>query len=465
MTVLRWRVATQFGQTVDEAHYVLYGRFPALSYFDHPPLVGWIQMLFGHLPIGELLRARLPAMLLSLLTSKLAYDYLLTKNISQKNTFYALAALNLTPMFNTMSVALLPDTLLMPLTFLIISGTEKVMAKSTYRNWLLLGLWLGLAGLSKYTAALYIFALVLIFLQKNRWKEILKAPLWVGVLPALLLVSPVLIWNIRNHFSSFQYQADHVLTLNSGILNNLGSSFAIQLISWGVGPFAVALLGYAVLMKNFFKLRSFAISAVFASVFLMFFTYVAVSEVLLPHWMLMFFVVMVPLSFGHFLERKVFSRTLLLSMVISALLSFALLFEIAFKIFPTTATAALYEGVTGWDDAMTEAGHKLDAIEKPQKALAVMNWTLGSRAMYYNKTRFPVFVIDTRRDQFDIWTPQSPVGFDLLVVVEAGKKEEHLRHLNCDQLTTSGEKTSYIKNVPVNRFLYYHCANFSGYKE
>src|SRR3990167_7616837 len=31
------------GLSVDEAHYLLYAAHPALSYFDHPPLVGWVQ--------------------------------------------------------------------------------------------------------------------------------------------------------------------------------------------------------------------------------------------------------------------------------------------------------------------------------------------------------------------------------------------------------------------------------------
>jgi hypothetical protein len=32
-----------FELSVDEAHYLLYAKHMAWSYFDHPPLVGWIQ--------------------------------------------------------------------------------------------------------------------------------------------------------------------------------------------------------------------------------------------------------------------------------------------------------------------------------------------------------------------------------------------------------------------------------------
>ncbi len=94
-----------------------------------------------------------------------------------------------------------------------------------------------------------------------------------------------------------------------------------------------------------------------------------------------------------------------------------------------------------------------------------MNWTLGSRAMYYNRTEFPVFVIDKRKDQFDIWNRQDPAAFDLLVMVETEKAVDHLAHLDCASLRLVGKKTTLIKDVPVNDFMYYHCANFAGYKE
>ena len=31
--------------STDEAHYALYALHPDWSYFDHPPLVGWIQII------------------------------------------------------------------------------------------------------------------------------------------------------------------------------------------------------------------------------------------------------------------------------------------------------------------------------------------------------------------------------------------------------------------------------------
>ncbi len=464
ITALRLRVAGQFGLTVDEAHYVLYGKLLDWSYFDHPPLVGWVQGLFQLLAVDHLIKARLAAILISVLTSKLIFDYLVSKDVSSRNSLFAVILLNLTPMFNAMSVALLPDTLLMPLTILIVSSTEKILSQPTLKNWALMGLWLGLAGLSKYTAALYIISLVIIFISKNKIKEILKINLWIGVLIAMTLISPVLYWNIKNHWVSLQYQSDHVFTLDSSVLKNLGASFAIQLFSWGIGPFLISLLIYFRMLKNLKRESKYFVALVFLTVFLLFFVYIAVSTPLLPHWMLIYFILAIPLTTAYLLENKLFLKTLNLAGLGSAVLSFALLFELGFRIFPAEYTATLYEGITGWNQIMSEANEKLVTVTNPKKALAVMNWTLGSRAKYYNADNTEVFVIDQRFDQFDIWAPQSGIGYDLIAIIEANKKDEHLSHLQCAQLTAVGEITNSIKNVPVNHFLYYHCANFSGYK-
>jgi len=45
VTVIHFVFGFILGLSVDEAHYALYALHPDLSYFDHPPLVGWLQIL------------------------------------------------------------------------------------------------------------------------------------------------------------------------------------------------------------------------------------------------------------------------------------------------------------------------------------------------------------------------------------------------------------------------------------
>ncbi len=82
-TAVRLAVAPTFGFGTDEAHYVLYAKFLDLSYFDHPPLVGWIHMLFYYTLGANEFLARLPAILLFTVTSFLCYRL----TLSQTPTF------------------------------------------------------------------------------------------------------------------------------------------------------------------------------------------------------------------------------------------------------------------------------------------------------------------------------------------------------------------------------------------
>ena len=59
-------LALALGLSVDEAHYALYAAHPALSYFDHPPLVGWLQIPFVWLGGADWLLRVVPLVLWSI---------------------------------------------------------------------------------------------------------------------------------------------------------------------------------------------------------------------------------------------------------------------------------------------------------------------------------------------------------------------------------------------------------------
>jgi hypothetical protein len=67
------------------------------------------------------------------------------------------------------------------------------------------------------------------------------------------------------------------------------------------------------------------------------------------------------------------------------------------------------------------AGEKAAQLAQATKAngIAVQNWTLGSRAAWYAQP-VPVFVLDQRQDQFDLWFGQLPAGANVLVINWSG---------------------------------------------
>ncbi len=69
VAVLRLALAPYVGLGVDEAHYVLYALNLDLSYFDHPPLVGWIQYIFTSIFSTNEFGARVAAIIIGFLTA------------------------------------------------------------------------------------------------------------------------------------------------------------------------------------------------------------------------------------------------------------------------------------------------------------------------------------------------------------------------------------------------------------
>jgi hypothetical protein len=71
----------------------------------------------------------------------------------------------------------------------------------------------------------------------------------------------------------------------------------------------------------------------------------------------------------------------------------------------------------GWKVAGQKAAELANATNS--NGIAVQNWTLGSRAAWYAKP-IPVFVLDQRQDQFDLWFGQIPRGAKIILVNWSG---------------------------------------------
>ena len=198
-----------FGQ--DEAYTLVVSRKLALSYFDHPPLHQWIAH-YTALEFGETVWARLPFVLLFAATTWLMFA--LTRNLFGASAgLIALVALNLSPYFLVSAGGwVTPDG---PLLFCLAAAAltlsrlffEPTDRREAWRLWLLAGLFLGLAGLSKYSAALTavgVFAFLIIGPRQRRWLG--DPAFYAGVLVAAAIVSPVFIWNAEHSWASFAFQ-------------------------------------------------------------------------------------------------------------------------------------------------------------------------------------------------------------------------------------------------------------------
>lgn len=247
--VFRLMLAASLGLGVDETYTLATARDLSLSYFDHPPLHYWL--IHALMPIlGDGRAARLPFVLLFAGSSWLLFA--LTRQLfGAQAGVRAVLALNLSAFFTLSGGGVVPDG---PLQFFLLA-TALVLARglfpagdppSPWSTWMFAGLWLGLAGLSKYHGALFALGLLIYLVSVPARRALLRHPApWVGALIALILVSPVLVWNMQHHWVSLGFQAGRGLPqgirVDQVFTNILGQM--VWVLPWIFVPLVVAAWG------------------------------------------------------------------------------------------------------------------------------------------------------------------------------------------------------------------------------
>ena len=208
----------------DEAYTVVVTRFPTLSYFDHPPLgfdfARFSAWLFGsEAPFV----VRLPHVLMGSLSAWLIF--LVTRRaFGARAGFWAVAAYSIAPFFFVSAGHfVVPDG---PLNLFILLALWLVLPDllgeqaPNAKRWLLAGLALGAALLSKYTAVLFGVGAFAALAATPRGRRLLGTPWpWATGAIALACMKPVLVWNIQHHWASFGFQSGRA---QGGSLNPLG---------------------------------------------------------------------------------------------------------------------------------------------------------------------------------------------------------------------------------------------------
>jgi hypothetical protein len=189
--LFRFWLAAAVPVTADEAYFILWGRAPALGYYDHPPMVGWILAPLAALSDASWL-LRLPALLVPPLAA-LAVAFALRRWFARDEDTAALAALAvLLAPANVWNVLITTDTPLVLFSVASLLAFARAADRDSNAGFVAAGALLGLAFLSKYFAVLLGLAYLAWAIVSRRPKAFLLV--FLGGLPAGLLN---LYWNIE----------------------------------------------------------------------------------------------------------------------------------------------------------------------------------------------------------------------------------------------------------------------------
>ncbi|MES2964787.1 MAG: glycosyltransferase family 39 protein [Bdellovibrionota bacterium] len=194
----------------DEAYYWVWGHHPRSSYFDHPPMVGWLFWIgtffenFGN-------AARVPGVILGHLTV-LVWGEIVRPFLDEKKRTMWLAFVSLSPFFGVGSLVMTPDLPMMFFWALSLLLLLKLVEKPTAALYLAFGASLGLGFCSKYPIVLFPLIAIGWLLYTKQWRRIRWSYVPLTVLAGLLFSAPVLLWNARNGWASFEFQLEHGLS-------------------------------------------------------------------------------------------------------------------------------------------------------------------------------------------------------------------------------------------------------------
>jgi 4-amino-4-deoxy-L-arabinose transferase-like glycosyltransferase len=190
--------------TFDEAYYTLWSRSLSFGYLDHPPMVALLirasTSLFGGSEFG--VRA-LSLLLVGALPALIAFIAWRLFDSKEKAALAALMWIAM-PLVSIGAVFVSPDAPLVAFWTLGLAALAELW-RTGERRWLIaLGLALGLALQSKFTAASFLAGVGLALVATPSLRRWLFSPaLYAGLAVALMIFAPFVVWNAAYGWATF----------------------------------------------------------------------------------------------------------------------------------------------------------------------------------------------------------------------------------------------------------------------
>ena len=471
-SVLHLLTMGQAELTNDEAQYALYGYYLDWSYFDHPPLSGWLNAIILQFSDSDF-ALRIWPLLLAALTSFLLYGF--TRELFPAESAWlgtvAVLLYQASIISQLFGLAMLPDTPLIPIAISAVWLLYRVLKENQQHLWIYVGLLFGLAGLSKYTAVTLVATAILgLIIYKSQKTLISKWP-WIAITLAAIVISPVVYWNIQHDWISISYQLEHGAPEKSWQVKNFFTSQAAQLLAYSPAVFIFGLLAIFSSLKNSNKnirKKNEKYVLAFSLPVLILFGWMSGFEQTLPHWTALGWIALIPLT-AKWISQHWYNKSVRILSYFSLAYSFMMIITLhlllATSLMPFKSDQHPLEDIYGWKKVAHKAVElktKMEREDNKSTTIFVGNWSQFSRLAWYAKPA-PIQVTDQRYGQSDIWYGSAQTGSNGILVVPPKYKNTAASGVKKFKRCELHENVSeVINNKNAATYQLYKCYGYKG---
>ena len=216
LLVVHFYMGDGYGFHRDELQFLDDARHLAWGFVAYPPLTSFCGRvaiaLFGISPQVF----RLPAAFVNAISLVLAG--LIARELGARRPAQLITMSALLPVALAFSSVLQYNTFDLLAWCLIVLFTARVLRTGDERNWIGVGLGIGLGVLAKYSIAMPVLSLLLgLAIFPSQRRHLRSRWFWCGVLVAVIIAGPNLIWLIRHHFITLKMESSiHARDVRNG---------------------------------------------------------------------------------------------------------------------------------------------------------------------------------------------------------------------------------------------------------
>ena len=196
----------------EEAYYWNYAKHLDIGYLDHPPMVAWIIGLFTKLMGDNEFSVRFGAFICWFITAYFSFKLACDTHDHYKAIKATLLIATL-PVYFAVGWVMTPDAPLVACWAAALYYFYQALIHERRMAWIGIGVSIGLGMLAKYTVAL-LGPAALLFILADRYsrKWLFRPEPYLAIIIAIIIFSPVIIWNALHEWASFFYQSRDRIT-------------------------------------------------------------------------------------------------------------------------------------------------------------------------------------------------------------------------------------------------------------